>query len=122
MKALIFGSPDHARRRRMNRPCLWHGVCYTTCFGSERRDSECYHEHSRFSHVREMRGGRMDAIVGGLERAAMHTSRLRGLLMCCAVAALVGGCQTASYPPAPVSSATPDFDYHIGPLDTVTVI
>jgi len=64
----------------------------------------------------------MDAIVGGLERAAMHTSRLRGLLMCCAVAALVGGCQTASYPPAPVSSATPDFDYHIGPLDTVNVI
>jgi polysaccharide export outer membrane protein len=64
----------------------------------------------------------MDAIVGGMERAATQTSRLRGLLMCGAVAAFVTGCQTAPYPPAPVSSATPDFDYHIGPLDTVNVI
>src|SRR5438105_5359837 len=33
----------------------------------------------------------------------------------------VAGCQTP-YPPAPVTAATPDYDYHIGPLDTVNVI
>jgi len=39
-----------------------------------------------------------------------------------ALAALVAGCQTVTYPEAPASSATPDYDYHIGPLDTVNVI
>jgi polysaccharide export outer membrane protein len=37
------------------------------------------------------------------------------------VALGVAGCQTP-YPPAPVTAATPDYDYHIGPLDTVNVI
>ena len=39
-----------------------------------------------------------------------------------ALAALVAGCQTVTYPEAPTASATPDYDYHIGPLDTVNVI
>ena len=39
-----------------------------------------------------------------------------------ALAALVAGCQTVTYPEAPAASATPDYDYHIGPLDTVNVI
>src|SRR5437773_7001936 len=33
----------------------------------------------------------------------------------------VAGCQTP-YPPAPVSATTADYDYRIGPLDTVNVI
>src|SRR5881227_3240006 len=33
----------------------------------------------------------------------------------------VVGCQTP-YPPAPVTAATPDYDYRIGPLDTINVI
>jgi len=33
----------------------------------------------------------------------------------------IAGCQTP-YPAAPVSATTPDFDYHIGPLDTINVI
>jgi polysaccharide export outer membrane protein len=39
-----------------------------------------------------------------------------------AVAAALSGCGTASYPPAPVQAATPDYRYLIGPLDTVNVI
>jgi len=33
----------------------------------------------------------------------------------------IAGCQTP-YPAAPASATTPDFDYHIGPLDTINVI
>jgi protein involved in polysaccharide export with SLBB domain len=33
----------------------------------------------------------------------------------------VAACQTP-YPQAPVVAATPDYDYHIGPLDTINVI
>lgn len=45
-----------------------------------------------------------------------------GMLLAGAVAVLLTACQTPQYPPAPVISATPDYDYHIGPLDTVNVI
>jgi polysaccharide export outer membrane protein len=34
----------------------------------------------------------------------------------------VGGCASSSYPPAPQTAATPDYQYKIGPLDTVNVI
>ncbi|HTP46799.1 MAG TPA: XrtA/PEP-CTERM system exopolysaccharide export protein [Casimicrobiaceae bacterium] len=39
-----------------------------------------------------------------------------------AVAALIGGCQSNPYPPAPQSAATPDYLYKIGPLDSVSVV
>jgi len=32
------------------------------------------------------------------------------------------GCTTPSYPPAPKAAATPDYNYVIGPLDTVNII
>lgn len=35
---------------------------------------------------------------------------------------LMAGCATNSYPPAPVSAATADYRYLIGPLDTVNII
>jgi len=34
----------------------------------------------------------------------------------------VGGCASTSYPPAPQTAATPDYQYRIGPLDNVNVI
>jgi polysaccharide biosynthesis/export protein len=36
--------------------------------------------------------------------------------------AVLAGCAGPSYPPAPVSAATPDYRYVIGPLDTVSII
>src|SRR5207244_13005408 len=36
--------------------------------------------------------------------------------------ALLAGCMTPAYPPAPVAAATPDYNYVIGPLDTVNII
>jgi polysaccharide export outer membrane protein len=65
----------------------------------------------------------MNAIVGWFCSAAGRAGRRRGAMLFCGIlAGLVAGCQTPTYPPAPVTSATPDFDYHIGPLDTVNVI
>jgi polysaccharide export outer membrane protein len=39
-----------------------------------------------------------------------------------AIALCIAGCMTQAYPPAPRDMATPDYNYHIGPLDTVNVI
>ena len=65
----------------------------------------------------------MNTIVEMLKSAATQSSRGCGSWLFCGVlAALVAGCQTPQYPAAPMTSLTPDFDYHIGPLDTVNVI
>ena len=45
-----------------------------------------------------------------------------GALGAVAVALVLGGCQTTKYPPAPAQAATPDYNYLIGPLDTVNII
>jgi polysaccharide export outer membrane protein len=34
----------------------------------------------------------------------------------------LGACASSSYPPAPQNAATPDYQYKIGPLDTVNII
>lgn len=60
----------------------------------------------------------------------MTTSQwLRGFASCirasaaCGVAlALLAGCTTAQYPPAPRDAATTDYSYRIGPLDTINII
>ena len=49
------------------------------------------------------------------------TAVLRAIVGIAVLSLTVAGCQTP-HPQAPVSSATPDFDYHIGPLDTINVI
>ena len=41
---------------------------------------------------------------------------------CIAYALVLAGCQTPQYPPAPSAAATADYNYLIGPLDTVNVI
>jgi polysaccharide export outer membrane protein len=46
---------------------------------------------------------------------------LVSLVSALAVIGIVG-CSSTSYPPAPQSTATPDYQYKIGPLDTVNVI
>lgn len=46
----------------------------------------------------------------------------RSLLVCVAGVALLAGCSFNRLPPAPVSAATPDYSYKIGPLDTVNII
>jgi polysaccharide biosynthesis/export protein len=38
------------------------------------------------------------------------------------LAAFLAGCVTPAYPPAPVDAASSDYNYKIGPLDTVNVI
>jgi len=46
---------------------------------------------------------------------------LRSIIGIAVLSFTVAGCQTP-YPPAPVTATTPDYDYRIGPLDTVNVI
>lgn len=44
------------------------------------------------------------------------------LLGALSAALLISGCQTPNYPPAPQQAATADYNYRIGPLDTINVI
>jgi polysaccharide export outer membrane protein len=39
-----------------------------------------------------------------------------------ALAMLLAACSSNTYPPAPTASATPDYKYIIGPLDTVNIV
>jgi polysaccharide export outer membrane protein len=43
-------------------------------------------------------------------------------LLALGASALLAACTTPNYPPAPASAATPDYNYIIGPLDTVNII
>jgi polysaccharide export outer membrane protein len=49
-----------------------------------------------------------------------------GLVPACiagvATVLMLGGCATSKYPPAPREAATADYEYVIGPLDTVNII
>ena len=38
------------------------------------------------------------------------------------LALVLGACSTSNYPPAPASTAVPDYKYVIGPLDTVNIV
>ena len=38
------------------------------------------------------------------------------------IAVVLAACSTPNYPPAPRLAATPDYNYVIGPLDTVNII
>lgn len=51
----------------------------------------------------------------------LHRSA-RSALACMAATVLLAGCAFNRYPPAPVTAATPDYSYKIGPLDTVNII
>ena len=44
------------------------------------------------------------------------------ILLASALALVLAACSTSQHPPAPTSSATPDYKYVIGPLDTVNIV
>jgi len=57
-----------------------------------------------------------------LKAFVSRAKHLLGLLGMAAAAVLLSGCATNRYPAAPVSAATPEYRYLIGPLDTVNII
>ena len=44
------------------------------------------------------------------------------LLLLAVVGAFITGCASNAYPPAPTSAASSDYNYHIGPGDTVNIV
>ncbi len=44
------------------------------------------------------------------------------VLLFAVIASVMVGCASNSYPPAPVSAASADYNYHIGPGDTVNIV
>lgn len=44
------------------------------------------------------------------------------VLLLAVIALVMGGCASSGYPPAPVSAASSDYNYHIGPGDTVNIV
>ena len=49
-------------------------------------------------------------------------ARRLGLALAALAVGLLAGCATPKYPPAPVDAQTADYNYRIGPLDTINVI
>lgn len=49
-------------------------------------------------------------------------SAMLRLLFIAIMAALVVGCASSKYPPAPAGAASSDYNYHIGPGDTVNIV
>src|ERR1700681_4055358 len=73
------------------------------------------------------RGGDMKSIRESGATAARRKLELAAGVAAVIVALCLPGCASGplwgpSYPPAPIQSATADYNYHIGPLDTVNVI
>ena len=65
----------------------------------------------------------MNSIIGRFSGIALQRGRAAAVLMLGGLLALaLAGCQTPKYPAAPAASETLDYEYHIGPLDTVNVI
>jgi polysaccharide export outer membrane protein len=64
----------------------------------------------------------MKSTAGRIAFAAnASVRRIAAVLSATALVLLAAACQT-TYPPAPVSAVTPDYNYRIGPLDVVNVI
>jgi polysaccharide biosynthesis/export protein len=55
-------------------------------------------------------------------RDPLRGGRLIGVVAALLGAALVAGCASPTYPPAPELAASPDYLYKIGPLDAVNVV
>jgi polysaccharide export outer membrane protein len=54
----------------------------------------------------------------------IHGSRtfILRLFVAASAGVLVAGCATSDFPPAPASAASGDYNYHIGPGDTVNIV
>ena len=61
-------------------------------------------------------------MFASLFRRCAPESRLIGILLAAIAALLVAGCTTPKYPPAPNDAQVGDYNYRIGPLDTVNII
>jgi polysaccharide export outer membrane protein len=57
-----------------------------------------------------------------MEGCAMTKTKYVHRILGLAAVALVAGCSTGNYPPAPTSAAVSDYRYVIGPLDTVNIV
>jgi polysaccharide export outer membrane protein len=67
-------------------------------------------------------GKNMIALVSRLTRTGLSRTRM-AMLGTLSMVLLLGACQTTpDYPPAPQQAATPDYNYRIGPLDSINVI
>lgn len=53
--------------------------------------------------------------------SAFQLSNLRSILFVIASSAMFAGCASYDYPPAPVTAADPDYNYVIGPGDSVQI-
>lgn len=56
------------------------------------------------------------------EPSAPRLLRMIGPMLALIIAATLSACSINRYPAAPVSAATPDYRYLIGPLDTINII
>jgi polysaccharide export outer membrane protein len=61
-------------------------------------------------------------MFASLFRRFAPASRPMGIVVAAIAALLVAGCTTPNYPPAPNDAQVGDFNYRIGPLDTVNII
>ncbi|MEP7183658.1 MAG: XrtA/PEP-CTERM system exopolysaccharide export protein [Betaproteobacteria bacterium] len=55
-------------------------------------------------------------------RARSGTRQIAAIVVTCLVALTVVGCAAPTYPPAPKAAGSSDYNYIIGPLDTVNII
>ena len=61
-------------------------------------------------------------MFASLFRRFAPASRPIGIVFAVIAALLLAGCQTPKYPPAPNDAQVGDYNYRIGPLDTVNII
>jgi len=61
-------------------------------------------------------------MFASLFRRFAPASRPMGIVVAAVAALLVAGCTTPKYPPAPNDAQVGDYNYRIGPLDTVNII
>ncbi len=64
----------------------------------------------------------MRSVSASLEIAIFKNIHRISCSICAALALVIAGCATSAYPPAPSSAPTADYNYHIGPLDSVNII
>ena len=57
-----------------------------------------------------------------MNSSSTPVGRTLGSALLCLLVSLLGACATATYPPAPVLASTQDYNYLIGPGDTLNII
>jgi polysaccharide biosynthesis/export protein len=78
-------------------------------------DRKAKFTHQTIHRVTELMGGNMPTQFSKM-------SRLFSFVSIVLVALAIAGCATNSYPPAPLSAASPSYQYVIGPGDTINIV